>query len=58
MKGLGVEVGIDVCGLAAHFVSQRAIPSPVKIQVQERQMAFTFGFHGELNRLMDAVQVV
>jgi hypothetical protein len=36
-------------------VSQRAIRSSVNIQVQEWEVAFTFGFHGELNGLMDAV---
>jgi hypothetical protein len=58
MMGLGVEVEIGVSGLAVHFVSQRAIRSSVDIQVQEWEVAFTFGFHGELNGLMEAVQVV
>jgi hypothetical protein len=39
-------------------VSQRAIQSSVNIQVHEWEVAFTFGFHRELNGLMDAVQVV
>jgi hypothetical protein len=55
MMGLGVEVEIGVSGLVVHFVSQRAIRSSVNIQVQEREVTFTFGFHGELNGLMDAV---
>jgi hypothetical protein len=58
MMGLGVEVEIGVSGLAVHFVTQRAIRSSVNIQVQEWQVAFTFGFHGELDGLMDVVQVV
>jgi hypothetical protein len=58
MMGLGVEVKIGVGGLVAHFVSQRAIRSSVNIQVQEWEMGFTFGFRGEMNGLMDAVQVV
>jgi hypothetical protein len=58
MIGLGVEVKIGVNGLAVHFMTQRAIRSSVSIQVQEWEMAFTFGFHGELNGLMDAVQVM
>jgi hypothetical protein len=58
MTGLGVEVKTGVSGLAVHFVTQRAIPSSVNIQVQEWEVDFTFGFHGELNGLMDAVQVV
>jgi hypothetical protein len=58
MMGLGVEVEIGVFGLAIYFVSQRAIRSPVNIQVQEWEVAFTFSFHRELNGLMDAVQVV
>jgi hypothetical protein len=55
MMGLGVEAEIGVCGLAVHFVSQRAIRSSVNIHVQEWEVAFTFGFHDELNGLMDAV---
>jgi hypothetical protein len=58
MMELGVEVKIGVSGLAVHFVTQRAIRSSVNIQVQEWEVAFTFGFYGELNGLMDAVQVV
>jgi hypothetical protein len=53
MMGLGIEVEIGVCGLAVHFVSQRAISSHVNIQ--ERDVAFTFNFYGELNGLVDAV---
>jgi hypothetical protein len=56
--GTCVEVEIGVCGLAVQFVAQRAIRSSVNMQVQEWEVAFTFGFHGELNGLMDAVQVV
>jgi hypothetical protein len=52
MMALGVEVEIGVSGLAVHFVTQRAIRSSVNIQVQEWKVAFTFGFHGELNGLM------
>jgi hypothetical protein len=52
MMGLGFEVEIGVSGLPVHFVTQRAIRSPVRISVQ---VAFTFGFHGELIELMDAV---
>jgi hypothetical protein len=43
MMGLGVEVEIGVCGLAVHFLSQRAFRSPVIIHVQEGEVAFTFG---------------
>jgi hypothetical protein len=58
MMGLGVEVKIGVSLLPVHFVSQTAIRSSVNIQVQEWEVAFTFGFHGELNGLMDAVEMV
>jgi hypothetical protein len=58
MMGLGVEVEIGVSGLAIHFVSKRAVRSSINIQVQEWEVAFTFGFHGELNGLMDAVKMV
>jgi hypothetical protein len=52
MMGLGVELEIGVSGLAVHFVTQRAIRSSVNIQAQEWEVAFTFGFHGELNGLI------
>jgi hypothetical protein len=55
MVGLGVEVEIGVSGLGVHFVSQRAIRSSVNIFVEEREVAVTFGLHGELNGLVDAV---
>jgi hypothetical protein len=55
MMRLGIEVEIGVSGLAVHFVSQRAIQSSINIQVREWEVAFTFGSHGELNELMDAV---
>jgi hypothetical protein len=55
MMGRGVEVENGVCGLAVHFVSQRIVRSSVNTQVQEWEVAFTFGFSGELNGLMDAV---
>jgi hypothetical protein len=55
MMGLGIEVAIGVSGLAVHFASQRAIRPPVNIYVQDGEMSFTFGFHGELNGLADAV---
>jgi hypothetical protein len=58
MMGLGVEVEIGVSWLAVHFVSQTTIRSSVNIQAQEWEVPFTFSFHGELNGLMDAVQVV
>jgi hypothetical protein len=58
MMGPGVEVEIGVSGLAVHFVTQRTIRPFVNIQVQEWEVAFTFGFHGELNGLMDGFQVV
>jgi hypothetical protein len=47
-----------VCGLAVHFVSQRAIRSAVNIYVQEGEVAITFNFRGELKVLFDAVKVV
>jgi hypothetical protein len=55
MMGLGAEVEIGVSRLAVHFVSQRAIRSSLNIQVQEWEVDFPFGFHGEMNGLMDAV---
>jgi hypothetical protein len=55
MMGLGVEVEIGVSGLVVHFVSQRAIGSSLNTQVQEWEVVITFGFHGELNGLMEAV---
>jgi hypothetical protein len=37
MTGLGVELEIDVCVLAVHFLAQGAIRSPVNIYVQEEK---------------------
>jgi hypothetical protein len=54
MMGLGIQVETGACGFGVHFVSQRAIRSPVN-KVHEEEVAFTFGFHGELNGLMDVV---
>jgi hypothetical protein len=39
-------------------MAQRTVGSPVNIYVKEREMALTFGLHGELNALLDTVQVV
>jgi hypothetical protein len=55
MMGIGVEVEIGLRGLAVHIGSERAIRPSANIQVQEWEVAFTFGFHGELNGLMVAV---
>jgi hypothetical protein len=44
MMGLVIEIEIGVYGLVVHFVPQRSIRSPVNIQVQEKEVAFTFGF--------------
>jgi hypothetical protein len=55
IMGLGFKVEFGVCGLAVHFVSQRAIRSSENIQVQEWEVAFTFSFHGQLKGMMDAV---
>jgi hypothetical protein len=51
----GAEVEMGVSGLAVHFVPQTAICSSVNTEVQEWEVAFIFGFHGELNGLMDAL---
>jgi hypothetical protein len=58
MMELVVEVEIGVCGLAVHFMSQRAIKSPVIVCVQEGEVFFAFGFHGELTGLVDAVRMM
>jgi hypothetical protein len=50
-----VEVEIRMGGFAVHSVTQRDIGSSVYIYVQEEEVALTFGLHGELNALMDAV---
>jgi hypothetical protein len=38
-----------------HLASQRAIRSHVNVEVQKWEVALSFGFHGELNGLVDAV---
>jgi hypothetical protein len=39
-------------------MAQRIIGSPVNIYVKEGEVALSFGLHGELNALVDTVQVV
>jgi hypothetical protein len=36
-----------------HFVAQRAIGSPVNVNVKERNAAVSFSLHGELNVQVD-----
>jgi hypothetical protein len=55
MVGVCIELEIDVFGLSVHFLTQRAIRLPVNINVQEREVAAAFSFHGELYALVDAV---
>jgi hypothetical protein len=55
VKGPSVEVKVGMGGFAAHSVPHRAAGSPINIYIQEGEMAFPFGLHGELNALMDAV---
>jgi hypothetical protein len=43
---------------AVHFIIQRAIGSTVNIYVKEGKLAVSFRLHGELNVLVDTVQVV
>jgi hypothetical protein len=39
-------------------MAQRTVGSPVHIYVKVEEVALSFGLHGELNALMDTVQVV
>jgi hypothetical protein len=55
VMGPTVEIEIRMDGFAVHSVAQRAVGSSENIYVQEGEVAFTFGFRGELNALMDAV---
>jgi hypothetical protein len=41
-----------------HFMALRSIRSAVNICVKEERMAISFHLHGELNVLVDTVQVV
>jgi hypothetical protein len=41
-----------------HSMAQRTIGSPVNISVKEGEVALNFGLHGELNALVDTVQMV
>jgi hypothetical protein len=43
---------------AVHPVAQGAIRSPVYVDIQEGKVAVSFRLHGELNVLVDTVQVV
>jgi hypothetical protein len=47
-----------MCRFTVHFLAQRAIGSPVSIYVKEENVAVSFLLHGELNILVDTVQVV
>jgi hypothetical protein len=41
-----------------HSTAQRTVRPPINIYVKKGEVALTFGLHGELNSLVDTVQVV
>jgi hypothetical protein len=41
-----------------HSMAQRTVGSPINIFVKEEEVALSFSLHGELNALVDSVQVV
>jgi hypothetical protein len=55
---LSSEIENGVGGLAVHSVAQRTARSPINVCVQEGEVAVTFSLLGELNALVDAVEVV
>jgi hypothetical protein len=58
VMGPSDEVQTGMGESAVHSGAQRAVTSPVNIYVQEGEVAFTFGLHGEVKTLVDAIQVV
>jgi hypothetical protein len=56
--GPRVKVEIGMVRFTVHSMVHRTIGSPIIIYVKEEEVALTFGLHGELNALVDTVQVV
>jgi hypothetical protein len=54
----GTEVNVGMGRFAVYLMAHRAIRSPVNICVQEGKVAVSFGLCGELNILVDSVQVI
>jgi hypothetical protein len=53
----GIQVEAGMGRFMVQSVAQRTIGSPVNIYVKEGKVAVFFRLHGELNALVDAVQV-
>jgi hypothetical protein len=58
VMGAVIQVEVGVCSFTVHSMVQGAIGSPVNIDIQEEKVAVSFRLHGELNALVDTVQVV
>lgn len=52
------EVDVGMSGFAVYLMVHRAIRFPVNICIQEGKVAVSFGLPGELNILVDSVQVI
>jgi hypothetical protein len=55
---VGIQVEIGMGRFVVHSMAPRVIGSPVDINIQEGKVAISFCLHGELNALVDTVQVV
>jgi hypothetical protein len=53
-----VKVDVGMGRFTVHFMAQSTVGFPVDIYVKEWKVALSFGLHGELNVLVDTVQVV
>jgi hypothetical protein len=53
----GVKIEVSAGRFTEYLMAQRTISSPVNICVQERNVAVSFSIHGELNILVNTLQV-
>jgi hypothetical protein len=56
--GPGVKVETGMGRFTVHSMAQRTVESPININVKKGKVALSFVVHGELNALVDTVQVV
>jgi hypothetical protein len=54
----GIQVGVGMGRFMVYSMSEGTIGSPVNINIQEGKVAISFHLHGELDGLVDTVQVV
>jgi hypothetical protein len=56
--GPSIKIEVSMGRFTVHSKAQGTAGSSVSVYVNEREEAFSFGLHGELNALVDTVQVV